>query len=287
MGFWQTFRDKNAILGPVRREQNFIQKKVQKMLKAHHLTGRQRAEVDEQLQHLKQLACIEALAPKMVLSPKDLEKREQLLNKYQVGNGPEAINYLVGTINGRYNRGDTDDARWLDLRGLLYEYEARNYREVIELEDLGREANRLQAPNLADRANVLCQELQKEEENLREMVWVTRPENFKGLLVETDYANRCNFAAHAVQKKIDLYRIEGRTPLLLAYKGHIRDCGGDPQKIEQGILAAERYWSQEGRRFLQDLTQAARESRRETPVVGLESPVHTVARTRTEEKSRG
>ena len=161
------------------RGQDIFNKKVNKMLKPYKLNWRKKREVKEKLQDLRRLVLIEAMERETGLAPSFEQERDELLKKHAAPNGPEAIAGIAGEINERYNARDTDDAKWVDLKVQFFEYSAKNYQELVELQKLEHEAQRLQADSLAQRAKEAYQKLVAEENNLREMVESSSPENYK------------------------------------------------------------------------------------------------------------
>ncbi|MDD2432940.1 MAG: hypothetical protein PHX01_04480 [Clostridia bacterium] len=245
------------------RGQDIFNKKVNKMLKPYKLNWRKKREVNEKLQDLRRLVLIEAMERETGLAPSFKQERDELLKKHAAPNGSEAIVSIAGEINNRYNARDTDDAKWVDLKVQFFEYSAKNYQELTELKKLASEAQRLHANSLVQRAKEAYQKLVTEENNLYEMVESSRPENYKAAWKEVSYNDDYNLTARIIKYKTSLYKKQGRTTLLWAYNQHVKDCGGDPQRIEKGILSADKYWgkAEETQSALENLTKSAQELR--------------------------
>ncbi|MDD4109082.1 MAG: hypothetical protein PHH93_10225 [Prolixibacteraceae bacterium] len=251
------------ILNQTLKEQDFFIKKVNKMIKPYNLNRQTKREINEKLQDLRQLLSIEVLEKEMKLGHTSLKERAELLQKYDAQNGPEAMASIAREINDQYNRRDTDEAKWVDLKVQFWEYSAKNYQELKQLQKLGSEANRLQADYLVEKAEYVYQELVTEERNLYEMVVNSKPENYKRSQLEACFAEDYNLTARIIKYKTSLYQEQGRTDLLWAYHQQIKDCRGDPEKA---ILLTAQYCGKEEKGTLEHLTQSAQVLREQTEV---------------------
>lgn len=258
--FVHTFNALNSEL----EELDAFNKKVAKMLKPLQLNKQTQREIKIKLQDLRRLILIEALVrEKEVLAESFVQERAALIEKYNVHSGPEAIAYIAGEINERYNHKYTDDAKWVDLKVKLWDYMAKNHKEISKLEELKDEAKRLQVNYLMKKVEEICQALRVEEGYLREEVKSLKPENYKMLGREVEYDQKYQLLAQTIEKKIGLYKVQGRTYMLWAYRLHVQDCGGDQAKIDQGLLAADKYWRKQENNTLENLAQTAQNLRQE------------------------
>ncbi|MDD4109083.1 MAG: hypothetical protein PHH93_10230 [Prolixibacteraceae bacterium] len=186
--------------------------------------------------------------------------RDERLKKYNAQNAPEAMASIAREINGRYNRRDTDEAKWVDLKVQFLEYSAKNYQELEQLKKLKSEFEFLKADYLAQRAEDAYKELVAEEKELLEKVENLDPENYKASGHEAKFNEDSNKASGLIQERLSLYRAEGRSPLLRAYNRQIRDSRGDLARV------ANEYGGKEEQSTLESLTQSAQAFREKAGV---------------------
>lgn len=226
-----------------------------------------RQDLQEKFGDLKQLIVYDSLDKSMRLTLIGAQKRDELLEKHKAKNAPEAIAGIAGEINERYNMLNTDEAKYVDLKVLILEYSAKNYQELAELKKLESEAECLQADYVVQKVKDAYEKLVAEENELCEMVKNSKPENYKASGHEDLFAEDYNLLVRVIKNKVGLYKEQGRTDLLWAYHQHVKDCGGDPERVEKGILAANEYWGKA--ETLEKKTQSAQKFRKEA---GAETP---------------
>ncbi|MDD4146052.1 MAG: hypothetical protein PHS83_02975 [Clostridia bacterium] len=232
-----------------------------------------RKDIQEKLSDLKQLIVYDSLDKSMRLTLIGAQKRDELLEKHKAKNAPEAIAGIAGEINERYNMLNTDEAKYVDLKVLILEYSAKNYQELVELKKLENKAEHLQADYVVQKVKDAYEKLVAEENELCEMVKNSKPENYKASGHEDLFVEDYNLLVRVIKNKTSLYREQGRTDLLWAYHQHVKDCGGDPERVEKGILAANEYWGRG--ETLEKKTQSAQKFRKEsgakTPEISKEN----------------
>lgn len=226
-------------------------KEFSKVLKPNELNKQEMENLKEKIDDLRQFIIDDFVERNMGgLESSFIKIRDERLEKYNVQNVPEAIANIASEVNSRYNRCDTDEAKWIDLKVQFWEYRAKNHQELEQLKELESKAKFLKADYLTQKAEDAYQELLVEEKKLLEKVESLNPQNYKAsgpAKFNEDYYK----ASRLIQEKLSLYKAQGRTPLLRAYKRQIRDCGGDSARI------ANEYWSKEEQGTLETLTQSA------------------------------
>ncbi|MDD2432943.1 MAG: hypothetical protein PHX01_04495 [Clostridia bacterium] len=238
------------------KQQDDLVKELYEIVEAHKPYQREdRKDIQEKFSDLKQLLVYDSLERSKRLTLLGAQKRDQLLEKHGAQNAPEVIAGIAGEINEHYNRRDTAKAKWVDLKVQFLKYSAENYQELAGLKELENMAKRLRADNVAQKVNKVYQELVDEENEFWVMVKKLKPEKHN--------VDKYNVMTILIEQKINLYKKQGRTDLLRTYNQHVRNCGGDPVRIEEGIQTADKYWREREQKTLGSLTQSAQALRQE------------------------
>ncbi len=246
------------------KQQDDLVKELYQIVEAHKPYQREdRKDIQEKFSDLKQLLVYDSLERSKRLTPLGAQKRDQLLEKYGAQNTPEVIAGITDEINERYNQRDTEKAKWVDLKVQFLKYSAKNYQELTGLKELENVSNRLRADYVAQRTNKVYQELVDEENEFWAMVKKIKSEKHNADKSPAFFADSYNVVTILIKQKMNLYKKQGRTGLLRTYNQHVRDCGGDPVRIEEGIQTADKYWRGREQKTLGSWTQSAQALRQE------------------------
>jgi hypothetical protein len=243
MRVWSMFKENIRsfrAIQPLLNEIDIVRKGVNLVLKMAKPNAEQKAEVKDQLRDLRSLAMLGFSQQSYDLSPAQTYKLQGYLKMYQAQTGPEAMRNILRGINEQFNHGDTPVAKWLRLVEKLYDYKVKSQAEIVGLRDLEKQARGLQAERLAAAAEKARLSLEIEEEKLCILLKDADPVKNKDF-VAPDYDKTYELVSKVINEKITLYPQGGRTRLLYAFRRFVKDCGGDQERINKGILAADKH----------------------------------------------
>lgn len=225
---------------PVRQEMDLFAARVLEFCQSTGVGKTTLQEIKEQLADLKQLALLATLEKKRDLAPVLLNKKENLLQKYEAENMVVAQAQIAQKINER-NPQFSDNEKWVNLKCCFWHYYAQNQREITNLRELEEAARKLQADLVAEAAQRDWQALLKERQDLREMVNLALPEDYLA-------------TAEMVTHRAGLYKQEGRSILLWSYHQQVKNCGGE---VVQAIRVIEQGMQEKKQGALGNLCQRA------------------------------
>ena len=269
---------------PELREQKRLFKEIYRMVEAEETNKYTRQYIKQKLDELSELTLYNLEEKIMKLEPAELKRRAQLVEKFGAEDGYMAIAKTVGGINEQYNHRTTDHLRYLDAQVVLLEYKSKNQREIGGLEDLASTARRFKADVLAEEAEKFRERLLKEEQDLQVMVQRLNPENFSKLPVEAKVRNSYYNVIQYLQKKMRLYRAQGRNELLGAYQKFIREYDDSSLVKRMWIETANRYLCNKNQ-TLDEHVQNAQVLRRPVPELTGEEAVE-LAQSRRKKRER-
>lgn len=192
----------------------------------------------KKLAELSELAKLSQEGKETALRSRQNKRRIQLLEKYQADDEYEAIAKVVREINDYYNPHNTDYFRYLDLKVQLFEYTAKNNKELQGLDELITTAYKYRANVLAEELEKSQKQLIKEEEDLHLLVARLNPRKKKE---EIWWLFNYYRVTHYLQRKIALYEGKNRVELLGAYQRFLQDYDDSSMMKRMWVEAANRY----------------------------------------------